>query len=310
MKIPVFIDCDPGIDDAAALLVANKIPEIEIVGVGTVCGNVEATKTYLNCCKVMKLAGNDAPVYMGAEKPLFRELVTAKYIHKEDGLGGLSSELNSDFVDAHKESAWDALYREAKKYNGELVLVAIGPLTNIGIALAKYKELPSLLKKIYIMGGSAAYGNITPAAEFNIYVDPEAAEMVFKCGAPINMCGLDVTQKAYILPEEIDKISALGSSQAKYFADILKSVLQICIDRGYKGNCLHDPCAVMAVSYPELFSGKMAGVCVETKARITRGKTVCDYYTDIKFPFQNAYVATDIDREAFINKIIELMSQY
>ncbi len=310
MKIPVFIDCDPGIDDTAALLIANKIPEIEIVGVGTVCGNVEASKTYSNCCKVMELAGNNAPVYAGAEKPMFRELIMGKYVHHEDGLGGLSNCINCDIKNAPKEKAWDALYREAKKYNGELVLVAIGPLTNIGIALAKYKELPSLLKKIVIMGGAAAFGNITPAAEFNIYVDPEAAEMVFKCGTPVFMCGLDVTEKAYILPEETEKIGALGSKQAKYFADILKSALKFYTDHGFKGNCLHDPCAVMAVAYPELFSGKTAGVCVETKAKITRGKTVCDYYTDVKFPFENAYVATDIDRETFIDKITELMSKY
>lgn len=310
MKIPVFIDCDPGIDDASALLIANKISEIEIVGVGTVCGNVESYKTYSNCCKVMKLAGNNATVYTGAEKPMFRELVTAKYIHQEDGLGGLSNCINCDIENAPEEKAWDALYREAKEHKGELVVVAIGPLTNIGIALAKYKELPSLLKKIVIMGGSAAFGNITPAAEFNIYVDPEAAEMVFKCGTPIFMCGLDVTEKAYILPEETEKIRAIGSKQAIFFADTLKDVLKYNLKHGFNGNYLHDPCAIMAVAYPELFLGKAAGVCVETKARITRGKTVCDYYTDVKFPFENAYVAIDIDREAFINKVTKLMSEY
>jgi len=310
MRIPVFIDCDPGIDDAAALLIANKMTEIEIVGVGTVCGNVEHSKTYSNCCNIMKFAGNDAPIYMGAEEPMFRELITGKYIHQEDGLGGLSKCISCEIENAQEEKAWDALYREAKKYNGELVLVAIGPLTNIGIALAKYKELPSLLKKIVIMGGAAAYGNITPSAEFNIYVDPEAAEMVFKCGAPIFMCGLDVTEKAYILPEEAEKIAALGSKQAKFLADTLKEARKFNLQHGFNGNHLHDPCAVIAVVYPELFSGKNAGVCVETKARITRGKTVCDYYTDVKFPFENAYVATDIDRETFIRKITELMSKY
>ena len=310
MKIPVFIDCDPGIDDAAAILIANNMPEIEIVGVGTVCGNVEASKTYANCRKIMKLAGNGAPIYKGAEEPISRELVTAKYVHQEDGFGGLSSSLDDDTFEGPEERAWDALYREAEKYKGELVLIAIGPLTNIGIALAKYKELPSLLKKIVIMGGSAAYGNITPAAEFNIYVDPESAEMVFKCGAPIYMCGLDVTEKAYILLEEIEKIEHMGTEQAKFFADVLKAAYPFYIEHGFRGNFLHDPCAVMAVAYPELFSGKPAGVCVETKARITRGKTVCDYYTDRKFPFENAYVATGIDREVFIHKIIELMSKY
>ncbi|MDD5945890.1 MAG: nucleoside hydrolase, partial [Clostridia bacterium] len=185
MKIPVFIDCDPGIDDMIALLLAEKMPELDVVGIGTVCGNVESDKTYTNALKAVAFTGSNTPVFKGADAPMFGELVTAKYVHGEDGLSGLGSKLSTPDIAPEKEKAWDALYRLAKEYKGELVLVAVGPLTNIAIALSKYKELPSLLKKIVIMGGSAAYGNITPAAEFNIYVDPEAAHMVFECGCPI-----------------------------------------------------------------------------------------------------------------------------
>lgn len=308
--IPVFIDCDPGADDIIALLLAANMPEIDIVGIGTVCGNVECDKTFVNAQKTVGVIEKKIPVYKGADTPLMRELVTGKYVHGEDGMGGLASSVEMPDIIPEKEKAWDALYREAKKYNGELVLVAVGPMTNIAIALAKYKELPSLLKKIVIMGGAAAYGNITPAAEFNIYVDPEAAEMLFKCGTPIYMFGLDVTEKAILLPNEVEEIGKMNSKQAKFCYSILKNTMKFYLDHGQEGNCMHDPCAVMYLAYPELFSGKKAGVCVETKGRITRGKTVCDLYTDVKFPFQNTYVMTDVNREEFVNKVLEIIARY
>ncbi|MCD8037052.1 MAG: nucleoside hydrolase, partial [Clostridiales bacterium] len=289
-KIPVFIDCDPGADDSIALLLAAKMPNVDIVGIGTTCGNVEGEKTYHNGRKIAALAGLDVPVYRGADQPLMRELVTAKYAHGQDGLRGLSSTLAEPEGNETNEKPWDALYREAKAHAGELVLVAVGPMTNVAIALAKYKELPSLLNKIVIMGGSVSWGNITPAAEFNIYADPEAAEMLFKCEAPIYMFGLDVTEKAYITPDEIEEIGKLDSPQAKFCYDIFKSSIDFYLSCGMKGICLHDPSAMMYLAYPELFEGKMAGVCVETKAEITRGKTVCDLFTDVKFPFQNTHV--------------------
>lgn len=311
MKIPVFIDCDPGADDIIALLLAVKMPEIDLVGISTVCGNVEEYKTNTNALKIVSFAGNDIPVYKGAEAPLMRELVTGKYLHGEDGMGGLSDMIPASSKGPEKEKAWDAIYREAKKHNGEMVLVAIGPMTNVAIAFAKYKELPKLLKKVVIMGGSATYGNITPAAEFNIYVDPEAAEVLFKSGADICMFGLDVTEKAVLLPEEVEKIGQLTSPQAKFCYSILKNTMDFYLKGGHAGNCMHDPCTVIYLAYPELFEGKKAGICVETKGRITRGKTVCDMFTDVKFDFDaNAYVMMDLNRDAFAEKIIEIIGRY
>ena len=156
-KIPVFIDCDPGADDIVALLLAGNMPDIDIVGIGALCGNVEASKTYKNALKTVELIGKDIPVYRGAESPMMRELVTGKNVHGEDGMGGLSSTLPEPEVKEEKERAWDAIYREAKKHKGEMILVAIGPMTDVAIAFTKYKELPSLLKKVVIMGGSATY---------------------------------------------------------------------------------------------------------------------------------------------------------
>lgn len=309
-KIPVFIDCDPGADDIVALLLAGNMPDIDIVGIGALCGNVEASKTYKNALKTVELIGKDIPVYRGAESPMMRELVTGKNVHGEDGMGGLSSTLPEPEVKEEKERAWDAIYREAKKYKGEMILVAIGPMTDVAIAFTKYKELPSLLKKVVIMGGSATYGNVTPVAEFNIYVDPEAAEILFKSGADICMFGLDVTEKAVILPEEVEKIGQMTSPQAKFCYNILKNTMSFYLNCGHAGNCMHDGCAVMYLKYPELFKGKPAGICVETKGKITRGKTVCDMFTDVKFGFENAYVMMELDREAFVEKMIELIGNY
>ena len=300
-KIPVFIDCDPGADDILALLLACNMPQLDVVGISTLCGNVEGDKTFINAKKTVGVIGKDIPIYRGADSPMFRELITGKNVHGEDGMGGIASEIPTPNINDNSEKAWDAIYREAKAHNGELVLVAVGPMTNVAIALAKYKELPSLLKKIVIMGGSAAYGNVTPSAEFNIYVDPEAAQILFKCGAPIYMLGLDATEKAVLLPEDIEKIGAMTSNQAKFAYAILKNTMDFYIAHGHAGNCMHDPCAVLYIAYPEIFTGKPAGICVETKASITRGKTVCDMYTDIKFGFENAYVMTDVDRELLKN---------
>ncbi len=309
-KIPVFIDCDPGADDIMALLLAMNIPELDVVGISTVCGNVECEKTFVNARKIVALAGKNIPVYKGADTPLFKELVTAAHIHGEDGMRGLGSTLPLPETEPQKEKAWDALYREAKAHPGELVLVAVGPMTNVAIALSKYKELPSLLKQIVIMGGSVSWGNVTPAAEFNIYVDPEAAEMMFKCGTPICMFGLDVTEKAVILPEEAEEVEKLQSVPAKLISALINKAMDLYIEHGHDGTCLHDPCTVMYLAYPELFEGKTAGVCVESKGRITRGKTICDMFTDVKFPFVNTLVMTDVNREEFVKKVIEIIGRY
>ncbi len=309
-KIPVFIDCDPGVDDIFALFLAMNMPEIDVVGISTVCGNVECDKTFVNARKVVAMAGRDIPVYKGADAPLFKELVTAANVHGEDGMRGFGAAIPLPDKEPEKEKAWDALYREAKARPGELVLVAVGPMTNVAIALSKYKELPALLKNIVIMGGSVSWGNVTPAAEFNIYVDPEAAEMTFKCGAKICMFGLDVTEKAVILPSEVEEIGKMQSKPAQLIYNMCSSAMEFYLAHGSEGPYLHDPCAVMYIAYPELFSGKMAGVCVESKGRITRGKTVCDMFTDVKFPFQNTLVMTDVNREEFVKKVIEIMGRY
>ncbi|WP_312045038.1 nucleoside hydrolase [Anaerotignum sp.] len=308
-RFPVIIDCDPGIDDTAALLVASRLEELDIRAITTVAGNVSVDKTTANAVKVRHAMGKDIPIYMGADRPMFREPVTAEKFHGVDGFGGVSYSTEVTNTKVEEEKAWDAIYRIAKECNGELVIIAIGPMTNLGIALSKYSQLPKLIKRIVIMGGAAIGGNVTPSAEFNIYVDPESADMLFRCGVPVYMCGLDVTLKAYLTEDEIEEIGSLGSFQGKLFRDVLQGGLKQYQEWGYKGVALHDPAAVLYAVDDSIFETHHVGIRVETKGQITLGKTVTDLYSDKQFE-HNAYIVTNVDRQAFRDKIKNLMSKF
>ena len=298
-KIPVWLDCDTGTDDAVAIMLAHKLPELEILGISTVCGNTIQDNAYWNTHRINALMGTAYPVYRGAEKPMVIPLVTAAYVHGENGLGDVDLPLPEGAVE-QKESAWDALYACAKAHPHELRLVPTGPLTNIAIAFTKYPDLPKLLHSITLMGGSAGPGNITPAAEFNIYADPQAADIVFRCGSPIVMCGLDVTTRAYFEMEDLEELAASGKSAGAFVKAILMHSYKILAKYGVKGFCMHDSCPVMYLAHPELFEGEEAGVVVETRGTFTNGKTITDLYSDKQFPFTNALVILKVDREKFI----------
>lgn len=297
-KLPVWIDCDPGVDDAAALLLAHWQEETEIVGISTVSGNVHVEKTTENALKLCGLMGADYPVYRGADKPLLREYHDGAEFHGADGLGG--AVLPEPVRTAEKLPAWDGLYEAAKRYGGALELVTLGPLTNIAIALGKHPELPRLLHRIVMMGGSATRGNRTPCAEYNIFADPEAAQTVFRSGVKIIMCGLEVTERAYLLPDEIDAIGERNTPIARFFRDSAQHILQKNFETGKKGLCLHDACPIAYLAHPALFSGEEAGVFVETQAELTLGKTVTDLYSDKKFEEKNTLVLLELDRDAFV----------
>lgn len=303
----VWLDCDTGTDDAAAILCANALPELDIVGISAVAGNVEIEKTYLNVYRLNRLMGTDYPVYKGAAKPWNRELETGYRYHGENGLGGVDLPLPEP-LKTTDELAWDALYRTAKALNGELELIATGPLTNIATAFVKYAELPKLLKRIVIMGGSATYGNRTPSAEYNIYADPHAAKVVFDAGVPLVMCGLDVTLQAVFFAEDLDAVAACGRPVARYFRDSLQTPLSTQV--GGTGVKLHDVCAVLYAARPELFYGQPAGVHVETQGSFTNGMTVTDLWSDAKFDTQNAFVVLGVDRQRFVETVSGLIKSY
>ncbi len=307
-SIPLWLDSDPGVDDAMAMALLFALPEYDVKGVSAVAGNVELEKTFQNARNLAAFFGRkDVPVYAGARRPLFRTPRTCPVIHGENGLGDV--DLPASDAPVEKKPAWDALYEAAVAAKGELTLVAIGPLTNVALALGKYGALPKLLKRIVLMGGSASWGNATPAAEANIFCDAEAASVVFQCGAPLVMCGLDMTMKTVMTPAELDRMGALNPT-AKFLRDAAQHGLAYSQAHGVDGMALHDPTAVLYPLYPELFSGEEAGVAVETKGTITYGKTVTDLYSDKQFPFKNALVLLDVDKAKLFETVLSLLRNY
>lgn len=294
---PIWIDCDPGVDDAAALLLAHAQEETEIVGISTVSGNAYVDQTTENALKLCDLMGASYPVYRGAEKPLLRPYHDGAEFHGKNGLGG--AELPEPSREAEQLPAWDGLYEAAKRYEGSLELVTLGPLTNIAIALGKHPDLKEKLHRIVMMGGSATRGNRTPSAEYNIYADPEAAQAVFRSGVKIVMCGLEVTEQAQLTPEEIDAVGEKDTPVTRFFHTAVQDILKKDMERGRVGWCVHDACPIAYLAHPELFSAKEAGVFVETQAELTLGKTVTDLYSDKKFGIKNALVVLEVNRPAF-----------
>lgn len=307
-KIPIWFDTDLGVDDAVALLSIGKLPQLELLGISAVAGNAELHHTFENARNVCRLAGLNVPVYPGAEHPLFVPLRTAPLVHGENGVGEV--ELSPSEAPQETVLAWDALYAAAKAARGELQVIAVGPLTNLATALGKYPDLKTLLKRILLMGGAAQGGNVTPAAEFNIYGDPHAAQMVFKSGVPVVMCGLDVTLKAYLTPEEVDEIGSHDTPVCRFVHQSNQLALAFNERISAPGLCCHDTCPVLFLACPELFSGEEAGVYVETRGEVTLGKTVTDLWSDKQFADRHVFVVLDVDREKFIAKVRELLLSY
>ncbi len=307
-KRPIIIDCDPGVDDALALLLARQIESFDIRAVTTAAGNVELEKTTENALRLCAFCGLDAPVCAGAAGPLYGEARTGKYVHGEGGMGG--AELPPTEKKLCDIAAWEMIYQEAKKQDGELEIIALGPLTNLALALMKYKELPSLIKRIVLMGGAATCGNVTPAAEFNFYADAEAAAMVFDAGIPVYMCGLDVTLQAYFTEEQLRDMGKMGSEQASFLCEALQMALRFSQQHGLPGVGLHDPLAVLYAEDDSIFTTHRCGVKIETQGRITRGKSVTDLYSDKKMDERNAFVVTGLDLEAFRARLLALMARY
>ena len=306
-QIPIWIDCDTGTDDTVAIMLAHALPELQIVGLSAVAGNSLLCNTFPNTRRVVHLLGADYPVYPGAERPLVREPHVAGAFHGENGLGNVQLPLPDTAPE--QTPAWDALYAAAKRMPGELRLVATGPLTNVAIALTKYPDLHGLLHSIALMGGAAVGGNVTPAAEFNILVDPEAAKIVFESGVPIIMAGLDVTEKALIMPEDFERIRALGNPVSDIVAKWLEFFYIFHKSIGYEGAPMHDPCAVMVLIHPEVFTMKPMHVEIETQGEYCRGCTVGDQL-GLSGKAPNAQVILDVDRKAFADRLVESMKFY
>ena len=306
--IPVWLDTDPGVDDAMAMGLLFAIPEYDVKGVSAVAGNVALEKTFQNARNLAAFFGRrDVPVYPGASRPLARSPRTAAFVHGENGLGNMT--LPESDAPVETTPAWDALCAAAQGAAGELVLIAVGPLTNVALAFEKHPSLPKLLQRLVIMGGSASGGNATPAAEANIFCDAEAADMVFRSGVPIVMCGLDMTLKTVMSPAELDKLGELNPV-CKFLRDAAQHGLAYSRAHGVDGMALHDPTAVLYPLYPDLFSGREAGVVVETKDSETYGRTVTDLWFKAPFSCKNTLVMLAVDRARLHGIILDLLAKY
>ena len=301
----VLLDCDPGHDDVFAILVA--LARAELVAVTAVSGNAPLTASVRNALITVQLAGADVPVHVGAERPLVREPRHAPYIHGESGLDGPTlPQLTREPSDVH---AVDAILAAAEARD-DLWLVATGPLTNVALALRAEPRLAARLRGISIMGGSYGPGNVTAAAEFNIWADPEAAAEVFSSGANLVLAGLDLTHQFMMTRSHIDAVRALGTPLGTFGADLL-TYFADAYARTFGGEPegpLHDPCAVLAVTDPHLFTGTDYHVAVETGGELTRGATVIDRRTGSRRQEPNTTVLETLDATAGFDALLGAMS--
>ena len=270
----VIIDTDPGVDDALALLLAMRSPELQIEGITPVAGNVPLELTLPNALRLVEIAGRtDIPVAAGARAPLMRRLVTATYAHGENGLGG--AVFPEPTTKPMAEPASEFIRRIIRKYPHEVTLITLGPLTNIATALNSDAELAGLVKGLTMMGGSLSGGNITPAAEFNIYVDPEAARIVFQSGIPITMVGLDVTRKTSLTEGHVRVLEAAQNPVSQAAAKIGRNAINHNRERGFLvGPNMHDSLAVAAFLDPSILKWQDYYVDVETTGELTAGETL------------------------------------
>ncbi|MCG8539287.1 MAG: nucleoside hydrolase [Clostridia bacterium] len=298
----IIIDCDPGHDDAIAicLAVANK-EKLKTELISTVAGNHTSEKITKNALKIVELLNIDTPVAKGSVKPLIRELeIEENPPHGHTGMDGpVLPEPKIDVISTFSVEYMANLIRQSRE---KVTIVAIGPLTNIALLIRAYPDIVEKIEEISLMGGGIFIGNATSASEFNIYVDPEAAKVVFNSGIPITMSGLDVTNKAYITKEEFTPLKK-GGKISKFVYDLLVFYNQYAEKYGFKGSAIHDACTVMWLLNPELFEYKMYPVDIVVSSCEARGQTLADtrYVTDKK---PNVKVLLDVDREKFVKNLL------
>ena len=294
----ILIDCDPGHDDMMAIMLACASAELQVLGVTTVAGNQTGEKTWRNARRILTLIGRgDIPVARGADRPLLREPTVAPEIHGVSGLDG--ADLPEPGWRGLAEHAVDFLIRVIMGSREPVTLVPTGPLTNVALALLKEPALAQKVERIVLMGGAVYDSNITPAAEFNIYVDPEAAKIVFECGAPIVMVGLDVTNKARLSFADIDELGSWNGRVSRVVAPLLRFFARANHEIfGFDGAPLHDALAVAHLLKPEVIRTRRMNVAIETAGEHTRGRTVADVYGVTRRP-PNAEVALEVNQPLF-----------
>lgn len=305
-KIPVILDGDPGHDDAIGWTLAQGSGRFDILAVTSCSGNVGIEKTTYNALRVCTLLGIDAPIAEGCPHPLTNDVMNAPSVHGESGLDGPA--LPEPSMQVSSLGAVELMAKVLRESPEPVTIIPTGPETNVAALLLAHPELKPKIKQISLMGGGIAYGNWTAAAEFNILVDPEAAEAVFGSGLPLQMCGLDVTEKALIFPEDFQRIRAVGNQVSGIVADWLEFFYRFHREIGYAGAPVHDPCAVASLLRPELFTRQAMHVAIETQGEYCRGCTVGDISG--KLGEDNAICCMNVDRQGFADLLAEAVKFY
>ncbi len=301
MRKKVILDVDTGVDDALGILLAVRSGQFDVLGITTVNGNVSRDQATLNTCKILQLLGceDSIPVYKGADRPLLRDSFFEHRVHGQDGIGGALTDMSVHKTASHG-FAPDVIIETARRYPGELTLVATGPLTNVALAVRQAPELVDLLKEVIVMGGVvSSYGNVTPTAEYNMYVDPEAAKIVFHAGFPsLTLVGLDVTRKALLTEEHMRQLG--DTPIAQYVRESTLDYMKRYYERnGIHACVMHDPLAVGVALNPDIVTTRRYYVDVETRSDLCDGQTVCDFQNRLSKQ-ANMDVCVDVDTEAFL----------
>lgn len=306
----IILDCDPGQDDAVALLLALAHPEqLEILGITAVAGNVPLPLTQRNARIMCEIAGRPVPVYAGCEKPLHRELVTAEEVHGRTGIDGI--EIFEPSQPVNQQHAVDFIIESLLASGPASVsLVPMGPLTNIAKAISTEPRILRSISEIVLMGGALREGgNATPSAEFNMLVDPEAADTVLRCGRPLVVMSLDVTHQVLATPERIQRIKDTGNAVCDAVAAMLEYFNRFDTNKyGWPGAPLHDPCTVAYLLQPELFAGKPCNVSIETQSPLTLGHTAVDFWEVTERP-KNALWIHSVDAAGFFDLLTRSLAQ-
>ncbi len=304
----IIIDTDPGQDDAVAILLALGSPELEVLGITCVAGNVPLSLTSRNARIICELAGRpDVPVYAGAERPLVRKLVTAEYVHGKTGLNG--PELWEPQMPLQAAHAVDFLI-DTLRSTDDVTLCVLGPLTNIALAMIKAPDIVERIAQIVLMGGGCFEGgNTTPAAEFNIYVDPHAARTVFESGVDLVVMPLDVTHKAIATRPRVQAFADLGSKVGKFTSEMLDFFERFDMEKyGSQGGPLHDPNVIAYLLTPEIYAGRRVNIEIEIASELTMGMTVVDWW-GVSSRAKNALFIREVDDDAFFALLVERLGR-
>jgi len=305
----LILDCDPGHDDAVAIMLAAGSPELELLGVTTAAGNQTLENTGRNACHVLQRIGReDIPVYTGCGQPMVRQQIIAGDIHGKTGLDGpVFPPLRKS---PEKEHALQFLIRTLLHSDGDIIVVTTGPMTNLAMALRLEPRIAEKIQRIVLMGGSYTNGNVTPAAEFNILADPEAAHVCFTAGRPVTMIGLDVTRKVLCYPEIVERMAKVNTCASRLFVDLMghfcKTQKEVF---GWEGGPLHDPVTIASLLAPTLVTTKPMNVRIDLRSTDSYGRTNCDCFGYLGLP-ATADVAVDIDVPRFWDIIETGLGRY